>query len=391
MSVRQFRKARPCIGCRLDLATCIECGFCAKCGQCRPKRCTRKMPLRYAGTTYRINPLRRALGLEYEIGSYNDALGQTLGRYADNAGDARLACHRDGSVKPMECEWVTKPIVGDDAHGVLTFMADLLNRSKSAIVNETCGLHVHVDACKESSAAVRRFLYLYLRLEEEIYGRLCARHRSDNSYCTPLLAYVLKRFPKFTPDTLTDSAADFKFMTFILSLYGARAEDGFDFRVNRSFWERLTRNQHAFGYDRHNNPRYCGMNLHSWYRQGSIEWRMKEMTIKYSDDAHNDLLYWPLFCGWFTHIGLNTLRTEKLADIRTLTDFANLPALPKPLAAWLHTKLDATPAPRGLITRVVEAMPAPTQEINTENDLDLYEDRDRDYDEDVEDRDYDPR
>lgn len=343
MASQHYVKER-CPHCRITKMCCRFCGACTTCGQCRPYRCTHDIPRVYAGTTFSRNALRRALGIEYEIGSFNESLGGTLARFSDNEGNPRLRKDRDSSVRPSEIEWVTRPIAGDDALEVLTYMSDLLNRSKSASIDASCGYHVHVDACKESGSAIRRFLYLYLKLEEEIYMRLCNPARWDRDYCWPLSRLVKERIGNFSPDQLRTMPKAIDFTTFIMKLYGIHAEEEYDLRINRAYWRRLAADRHAFGYERRGNPRYAGLNIHAWYKQGSIEWRMKEMTLKHTCAEDDDLKYWPLFCGWFTHRGLNE-RIEVLESINTLEEMVGAQMFPKEVAAWVLYKLkNPTPA-----------------------------------------------
>jgi hypothetical protein len=348
MSVKQFERNR-CLSCRVTKSCCVLCGMCVTCGGCRPMRCTNNIPKVYAATTFMQNRLRRALGIEYEIGSFNDSLSGTLQRFSDAEGNHRLRRDRDGSVRPSEVEWVTHPIAGDDALEVLTFMSDLLNRSKYAEVNETCGYHVHVDACKESAFAIRKFLYLYLKIEAEVYNRLCSPERTTSTFCYPLTNLILQRRPGTNLDTLKDMSKAIEFLNFIMSLYGLRVEEAYDIRINRQYWQRLAADRHAFGYERRLNPRYCGLNIHAWYKQGSIEWRMKEMTLKHTCEEDDDLKYWPLFCGWITHIGLN-MKLDDLVKINTLEDIEKSGHLPKNVAAWLHHKRTSTRAPLARMT-----------------------------------------
>ena len=342
MAELQFYKG-DCNTCgKLSSKVCGNCGRCVDCAGCRTGRCTRGIPDFYRAATFNQNSLRRGLGVEYEIGRFNGAAETWLTTITNSRGRV-LSMHRDGSVKPSESEWVTNgPLVGDEGLQTLRQISNFLNASNSCDANITCGFHVHVDACKETSAAVRRFLWLYLRLERDIYTRLCAPERWNNTACVPLLSFIQSRrqHRNFKPDDLVSPSMKKLqgFTGFILSLYGIQAEESYDFKVNANFWRGLRRNQHGFGYERANNPRYCGMNLHAWYRQGSIEWRMKEQTVKRAYDGGDDLVYWPLFCGHFTDLGLR-LPEEDLRRITRLEDLAELHLLPPDVEAWLTTRL----------------------------------------------------
>jgi hypothetical protein len=193
--------------------------------------------------------------------------------------------------------------------------------------NNTCGYHVHIDCSQETSKELRHFLYVYLKLEKEIYAKMCRRDRINNNACIPLMTYV-------DPNFNLESLLDFKmtsedFSTFIHSFYGIKKDKSFYSRVHsHAILDRLKQNRRAFGYEREDNPRYAGLNIHAYYTLGTIEWRMKEGTLN-TDVCR----LWPLFCGWFTHIAL-TKPIRVLKQIENLNDMIQL--MPKTLQKQIN-------------------------------------------------------
>lgn len=54
--------------------------------------------------------------------------------------------------------------------------------------------------------------------------------------------------------------------------------------------------------------RYGAMNMHSHFYRGTVEFRLKEGTLEASE-----MIFWPLFCGWFVESCLHCSDAEALA------------------------------------------------------------------------------
>ncbi len=318
---------------------CKNCGRCTKCYNCTSQRCA-KYPISkmYADASYTLNSLPRALGVEWEISHIPEGFGRKLQMATIYTNPTTfqqnydISIHRDGSVTPSGFEAVTEPKIGRLFHDLMTKAHKVFEETPGLKCNESTGYHVHVDASNESNQTFRNFMYFYLKMEDEIYRRLCRKDRIHNECCVPLSVYTRKYF-NYT-DLLSSSISNAGFFRMILSIYGIDTEaDNYELLLSNSRFKRLKDNRRAFGFERHNNPRYSGMNIHALYHMGTLEWRMKEGTI---DPIES--MGWPLFCGWFTHLGLS-LPIKTLVATNTIEEFLALPQVPKRVVKFTEQML----------------------------------------------------
>jgi hypothetical protein len=112
--------------------------------------------------------------------------------------------------------------------------------------------------------------------------------------------------------------------------------------------ERYELRQHKYGYEFNGiNNRYTGLNIQSWYHRATIEWRMKEGTID-----PTELMYWPLFCGWFTHLATK-LSDQTMDAVGTLDELVSKYMPVKLLEHWYLPKQQEIKQ-RPKITAIVE-------------------------------------
>jgi len=91
----------------------------------------------------------------------------------------------DGSVRgnsPIEIN--TAPAKGDVFLQQIQELTDAL-KLQSATVNNTCGLHVHVDATDFTYYDLRRLILLYNKLEPALF-RILPPSRRGNRFCSPV-------------------------------------------------------------------------------------------------------------------------------------------------------------------------------------------------------------
>lgn len=340
-----------CQRCYCSCQTCLTCSrrvparkFCERCRTCtRPACCEcRNAPrftpdrnLNIISGRGLINRLPRALGVELEIGDW-----RTLAPTAQIPHINFTATH-DWSVKPSEQEMVLVPMRHD------AFIRGMLSLSKEVyragcVVNETCALHVHVEGKDLSQWDLRRLLSTYERLEPQIYSHLIAPHRLGTEaihYCqmmtTPHKGPCSRcerydaQYPgqRILPEKLSRtlsrmwqarSTGDLK-LCLLRMLYGIEDPSNIPTEVN------------ARKGGRYEFCRYFGLNLHSWNYRLTVEWRMKEATLD-----PTEMVCWPLWCGWLTHISTRMSDAESRSDltVRSVTD----KYMPKFLQEWIRSK-----------------------------------------------------
>lgn len=138
---------------------------------------------------------------------------------------------------------------------ILTFADDRLLqdvvralRSHGNRINETCGIHVHVDGARLDAEAACRLVRLVYRREAQILHALAVQQRRLGHYCKPVARDLVSRIDSVEPRTLS--------------------------ALNPVWYGRtVTSPAH---YD---DSRYHGLNLHSlWYR-GTVEYRWFEASL----------------------------------------------------------------------------------------------------------------
>lgn len=385
-------------GCR-----CVECrdchkthgpqGFCSCCARCKTVCVCRKKPgaaKMHKVTTLRntltgaqkiFNPLQRALGLEIELAEWGTLRRGTLKHSSFNV-------VHDGSVRPSGQEMVVEPLIGDKFLQAMVELGTQL-ATKNCKVNETCGLHVHVDGTDLSYWHLRRLVRMYLKYETEIYRSFVTADRATNRYCRLFDNYAKAEIANIANECNT---AEVKrglyriFMGDMLSMptkfelptpitVRALERNGLWGLLNDGQRESVYRGDVAFleefvksgviaklmynkildaksrkygqedGYEetRSHRTRYFGLNVFSWFHRGTIEWRMKEGTLNVED-----LICWPLFCGWMVELAtqisdshiekLPTSVVELFKDGVATHGLEGKPRIIKPpsyVAAWL--------------------------------------------------------
>jgi hypothetical protein len=124
-------------------------------------------------------------------------------------------------------------------------------RRAGAKVDYTCGIHVHVDGANHNARSLKNLAFMFRSKEDMIYKGVGAEDRKHNQYCKPIddeLVENIRKIKKLDMHTL----ADVWYKTY--APYESRA-------------------QH------YNSSRYHGLNLHSiWYR-GTVEFRLFHSTL----------------------------------------------------------------------------------------------------------------
>ena len=347
---------RMCNRCGCTCQQCGECGSkhspdnhrCHECGRCRTA-CSRdgcrKRPgaLRtkpVVGPTL-VNTMPRAMGLEIELAEWN-GLDQW------RPGNFSFRVVHDGSVRPSGNEMVTSPIGGDK------FMASVFELGAKLVehgstVNDTCGLHVHVNASDLSYWDIRRLLLMYRVLEGEIYQYLVSPVRAGNRYCRMFDTERKSLMDLGLPGLKTTGDIKkwlYQFLYKVKPLGDAPKEIKNDQLRNMAAASAtefgagtlmgIKRDKYGGGHTAASREaRYFGLNLHSWLHRGTVEFRMHEGTVEVQE-----LLCWPLWCGWLVELATK-LTDRDVAKLQSLLDFTQA-HMPKFVGTWALNKIRHT-------------------------------------------------
>lgn len=121
-------------------------------------------------------------------------------------------------------------------------------RRAGARVNESCGIHIHIDASPFEARTLTNFAKLVYKQEPLIFRALGVSQRRQGTYTRPMDRDFMLRLEADRPETMED--------------------------LNEDWYGRV--NSNPTHYD---NTRYHGTNFHNvWYR-GTVEFRYFEATL----------------------------------------------------------------------------------------------------------------
>jgi len=123
-------------------------------------------------------------------------------------------------------------------------------RHAGAVVNGSCGMHVHVDASKHTPQSLKNALSIMYSKEDILFKALNVNEHRVIRYCKKVKEDKLKKIRKLPARASMGQMADLWY------------SDCSDSR-----------------YDHYNDTRYYALNLHSVFYRGTLEWRCFESTL----------------------------------------------------------------------------------------------------------------
>ncbi len=170
---------------------------------------------------------------------------------------------RDSSIKPKRndgtrndldeyrVEFVTPPLKYDDIELLQTIIRNL--RENGAKPDKSCGIHIHVDGANHNARSLRRLVNFMTSRQDLIYEALEIGDREAN-WCQKLNSDLLKAMKE--NQELTREKAE--------EIWYSSANDGYCGGIDH---------QH------YNRTRYHGVNLHSYFSKGTVEFRLFNSTL----------------------------------------------------------------------------------------------------------------
>lgn len=301
-----------------------------------------------------VNSLQRQLSLEIELSNYGSFSAATH-KLSDGRG---IAAVHDGSIiGNAPAELIIPPTSGDQFIKEIMALAKALDTSDCQ-VNETCGLHVHVNARDFSPYDLRRFLQVYSIVEKEIFIYLLSPERSHNRFCALMtrryedkllrqeLPGIVEGF--LLPQDHQGGRIDSVWLHQLMSLQDKREIQSMIlhwlyFADTTAPWEDLKGSIPERRAHKYESKRYAAVNLHSWQERGTIEWRQCEGTLD-----PMKLIMWPLFCGWVVEMSsiltdIEVKRISNLKDLVTLEwsrPLGGIRRIPHPVRDWVLSYLN---------------------------------------------------
>ena len=123
-------------------------------------------------------------------------------------------------------------------------------RHAGAIVNSSCGMHVHVDASKHTAQSLKNALSIMYSKEDILFKALKVNENRVYRWCKKVDEDKLSKIRKLP--------------------------SGAGMRQMQELWYSDTSESPSFHY---NETRYYALNLHSVFYRGTLEWRCFESTL----------------------------------------------------------------------------------------------------------------
>ena len=222
------------------------------------------------------NKFSRAVGIELEaINEDYDCMDSDF--YEDNwEFKNNWNVIHDGSIDSGEGkgrEFITRGgLSGDELYQSIDNITSML-KFRGWQVNRSCGMHVHIDA-RDLNWREIKYILAVSKLSEQIIYKMLPRSRVDGRWC--------KRIPIDINDIL-------------------------NIKDNQDFIDTWYQSFDTYpSYDKYNDSRYCGTNMHSRIIHGSIEFRHHSGTLD-SDKIIN----WIEICQKIVDAGIKLAKLNK--------------------------------------------------------------------------------
>ena len=160
----------------------------------------------------------------------------------------------DGSTAPMDeykVEFVTPPLNYEDIELLQNIIRKL--RENGAKSHSSCGIHIHVDGVNHNANSLRRLVNFMTSRQDLIYEALEIGNR-EHDWCHKLNSTLLTEMKK--DKNLSKEKVE--------QIWYSSANDGYCGGIDH---------QH------YNSTRYHGVNLHSYFSKGTVEFRLFNSTL----------------------------------------------------------------------------------------------------------------
>ena len=144
---------------------------------------------------------------------------------------------------------MNSPKLGYSEMGKLQEVVRALRRT-GALVNSSCGMHVHVDASKHTAQSLKNALSIMYSKEDILFKALKVNENRVERWCRKVDEDKLRKIRKLP--------------------------SGAGMRQMQGLWYSDTSESPT---DHYNETRYYALNLHSVFYRGTLEWRCFESTL----------------------------------------------------------------------------------------------------------------
>lgn len=157
----------------------------------------------------------------------------------------------DKSIDEYRIEFVTPPLKYEDIELLQRIIRKL--RENGAMADSSCGIHIHVDGANHDAKSLRRLINFMTSRQDLIYESLGIKNRA-NRWCQ-----------KLNPSLLDEMKKDKNISKEkVKQIWYSSSNDGYCGGIN---------------YEHYNSTRYHGINLHSYFSKGTVEFRLFNSTL----------------------------------------------------------------------------------------------------------------
>ncbi|MCD8364709.1 MAG: amidoligase family protein [Clostridiales bacterium] len=156
------------------------------------------------------------------------------------------------SIDEYRVEFVTPPLNYSDIELLQSIIRKL--REAGAKSHSSCGIHIHVDGKNHTAQSLRRLVNFMIARQDLIYEALEIGQR-EYSWCHKL--------DKDLSDAMKKKRANITCED-VECIWYSRANDGYCGGIN---------------HEHYNQTRYHGVNLHSFFTKGTVEFRLFNSTL----------------------------------------------------------------------------------------------------------------
>lgn len=157
----------------------------------------------------------------------------------------------NASIDEYKVELVTPPLEYGDIELLQNIIRKL--RESGAKSHNSCGIHIHIDGTNHNANSLRNLVNFMTSRQDLIYEALEIGDRADR-WCHKLNSSLLAEMKK--DKNLSKETAE--------QIWYSSANDGYTGGIS---------------YDHYNSTRYHGINLHSYFSKGTVEFRLFNSTL----------------------------------------------------------------------------------------------------------------
>lgn len=168
--------------------------------------------------------------------------------------DSSIMPHREGGSASDEyrVEFVTPPLNYDDLETLQKIVREF--KKEGAVANSSCGIHIHVDGANHNATSLRRMVKFFAARQNLVYEGLKIAPSRSNQWCRPIATRLIDEMAK--KKNISRSEME--------NIWYSEANDGYN---------------HGIDHRHYNSTRYHGLNLHSFFSKGTVEFRLFNSTM----------------------------------------------------------------------------------------------------------------